>query len=334
MTEPRLASLIRRFPEISVMVVGDFILDQFVFGEISRISREAPVLILRYQETQNAAGGGANAAAGVDALRARAVPVGLVGDDRWGETLLSCWPESVDSSGVRRLPGRQTTRKTRILAGSHHSFRQQVVRIDYEHPLQLSRQREEELETLMEQRIGAVHAVILSDYGLGTLTQKVRRRAIELACNRSIPVVVDSRFDPAGFSGATSATPNVTEVEEAIDARIGRGLADLEEVGNRVRADWGLQSLLITRGKLGMSLFEPDRKPVHIPIFGSDEVVDVTGAGDTVIAVYSTALAAGARFEEAARLANCAGGVVVQKRGTATVTQAELLEAVGKIDGS
>ncbi len=326
-SKSRLVELIERFPETSVVVLGDFILDEFVFGEIARISREAPVLILSYQETRSAAGGGANAAAGVAALGGRALPIGVLGSDEAAGKLLSCWPESMDKSGVWREPGGLTTRKTRILAGSFHSFRQQVVRLDHEHPLRLSPQQEDRLANAFRERLDGADAVILSDYGLGTLTPGLRRTAIEAARRLSKPVVVDSRFEPAGYPGATSATPNITEVEESLGRRIGHEIEAIDRTGAEVRRQWKLDALLVTRGKLGMSLFEAERV-VHIPAHGIEEAVDVTGAGDTVIATYTTALAAGGSFEEAARLANCAGGVVVGKKGTATVSREELLEAV------
>ncbi len=327
MGNSRLAELIDRFRETTVIVLGDFILDEFVFGEIARVSREAPVLILSYQETRHAAGGGANAAAGVAALGGRALPVGVLGADEAADKLLSCWPDNMDKSGVWRQRGGRTTRKTRILAGSFHSFRQQVVRLDHEHAFRLTTSQERRLARNFKERLDAADAVILSDYGLGILTPVLRRAAIDAARSQSKPVVVDSRFEPDGYPGATAATPNITEVEASLGRRIGHEMKDLERVGSEVRRRWKLDALLVTRGKLGMSLFEADRI-VHIPAHGIQEAVDVTGAGDTVIATCTTALAVGATFEEAARLANYAGGIVVGKKGTATVSGEELLQAV------
>ncbi len=326
-SDKRLLGLIDNFSSATVLAVGDFILDEFVYGEISRISREAPVLILSYRETRPAAGGGANAVAGIDALDARAIAVGWLGADEAGDRLLSCWSESVDRAGVFREPGLQTTRKTRILAGSFHSFRQQVVRIDHEHPLRLTTSQEDRLKAALQNRVAEAGALMLSDYGLGTVTARVRDFAIELGRRHGKPVIVDSRFDPAGFPGATSVTPNISEVETALGRKIGHSAAELEEVGARLRRVWKVESLLITRGKLGMSLFE-ESAVTHIPAHGVLEAVDVTGAGDTVIATYATALAAGANFREAARLANVAGGIVVGKKGTATVSRRELRNAV------
>jgi rfaE bifunctional protein kinase chain/domain len=327
-----LSEIIDRFNQVSILVLGDFILDEFVYGEITRISREAPVLILSYQNSRLTPGGGANTVAGVAGLGAKAVPVGHIGEDAWGEKLLEIWPESVDRNHVVQGAGLGTTRKTRFLAGSFHSFQQQVVRIDYEHPYQLTPSQESEVESRLEKVVPEVDAVILSDYSLGNVTPALRSKSLKLARHYQKPIVVDSRFDPSGFRGATSITPNITEVEQAINSKIGHQQADLEEVGIRAREEWEVEALLITRGKLGMSLFTPD-EIIHIPIYGTDEVVDVTGAGDTVISTYTTALATGATFEEAARLANIAGGIVVTKKGTATVSDTELREAVRRLAG-
>lgn len=321
------------FSKQTLLVLGDFILDEYLFGEISRVSREAPVLILRYQTLHSAPGGGANTVANVAALGARVIPVGLVGDDPWGRQLLSLWPQEVDRSHVRAQPRLKTTRKTRVLAGSFHSFRQQVVRIDYEHPFEIDSQQEEQMVESLGKLVPQVHAVIVSDYSLGTLTPRLRQTALELARRYKKVIVVDSRDDPAGYPGATSVTPNITEIEAALRTRIGSDTEKLVDTGFRLLKEWQLQSLLVTRGRLGMSLFEADRV-LHIPIYGTDEVVDVTGAGDTVIATFATALATGASHETAARLANIAGGIVVTKRGTATASSRELRQAVEQLDAS
>ncbi len=324
-----LTEIVERFPQARVLVLGDFLLDEYIFGEISRVSREAPVLILSYQESHYAPGGGANTVAGVHALGAEALPVGYIGRDRWGDLLLSLWPQPVTRDGVLRFSERRTTRKSRILAGSVHSFRQQVVRLDYENPVQLDAQRRSQLLNVLQEMAARVDAFIISDYSLGTIDDNLRRQAVELARRLGKPLVVDSRFDPGGFPGATAVTPNISEVEHALGRRIGPD--ELDDLGRQLRTQWQLEALLITRGKLGMSLYEEDRV-VHVPIYGTDEVVDVTGAGDTVIATFTTALAAGASFEQAARLANFAGGIVVTKRGTATVSNAELKAAAATLD--
>lgn len=318
---------IDRFQNLRILVLGDFILDQFVFGEISRISREAPVLILRYECTQNVPGGGANTASNVESLGARAIPLGYIGDDEFADLLFAAWPETLEKQYVLREAEFQTTRKARILAGSFHSFRQQVVRMDYEQRYALEEHHERKLLEYLSALLPAADAVILSDYSLGNLNPRIRDLVLMQAAEHGKIIVADSRDHPDEYQRATSITPNISELEAALSIHIGNDLSLLEEVGYRMLTEWQLQALLVTRGKLGMSLFTKE-KATHIPVFGTDEVADVTGAGDTVIAAYTTALAAGAGFEEAARLANYAAGIVVTKKGTATVSQAELRLAI------
>ena len=321
-----LKQLIEKFNRLKILVVGDFILDEFIFGEISRVSREAPVLILNYQNTQTVAGGGANTVANVARLGAQVIPLGFLGDDAPADLLFSAWPEGLDKRYVFRDAAFQTTRKARILAGSFHSFRQQVVRMDYQHPYSLQEHHLRKLLESLTELVPQVDAVILSDYSLGNINERVWEAALKMATQHKKVLVVDSRDRPDIYKGATSITPNITEIEAALSLPIGQDLSALQEVGARLVQEWQLQALLVTRGKLGMSLFVQDGF-THIPIYGSDEVVDVTGAGDTVTASYCTALAAGGSFEQAARLANYAAGLVVMKKGTATVSPAELIQA-------
>ena len=324
-----LKQLIETFTQLKILVLGDFILDEFIFGEISRVSREAPVLILNYQSTETVAGGGANTVANVASLGAEVIPLGFLGDDPSADLLFSAWPEGMDKRYVFQDATFQTTRKARILAGSFHSFRQQVVRMDYQNPYHLQEHHERKMLESLTELVPQVDAVILSDYSLGNITERVRKAALKLAAQHSKLLVVDSRDSPHIYKGATSITPNITEIEAALALPIGHDLSLLQEVGARLVQEWQLQALLVTRGKLGMSLFVEDSF-THIPIYGSDEVVDVTGAGDTVTASYCTALAAGGSFEQAARLANYAAGLVVMKKGTATVSSTELIQATQK----
>lgn len=322
-----LERLIAAIGDTHVLVLGDFLLDEFIFGEIARTSREAPVLILRYRETDWRPGGGANTVSGVAALGGRVTPVGVLGDDQWGQGLLSAWPDSVATGGVVLSSQFKTTCKSRLMAGSFHSFRQQVVRLDYEHSHELTTQIEAGLLQTLEKHLPETDAIIISDYSLGTVTSSLASRAVDLARSHEVPIVVDSRFHPERYTGATSITPNVSEVEKAVSVRIGQDQEQLVRIGQSLLEEWALEALLITRGKLGMSLFEKDRV-THLPPFGTDEVSDVTGAGDTVTATYAASLAAGASFREAARLANVAAGLVVMKKGTATVSSDELRIAI------
>jgi rfaE bifunctional protein kinase chain/domain len=321
------ATLLERFDTVRLVVLGDFLIDEFLFGEISRVSREAPVLILHYQETRICPGGAANTVANAAALGARVLPIGVVGDDRGADELVAMWPDNVDKSGLIREPRARTTRKSRILAGSFHSFQQQVVRMDYENPIPHRRAWERRVLSDLSAALPEAGALVISDYSLGNITARIKREAMALAHKYRIPVIIDSRDHPASFAGATTVTPNITEVEASLRRVIGHDLEKLERYGERARRKWRIEALLVTRGKLGMSLFT-DSGVVHIRAHGSDEAVDVTGAGDTVAATYAAALAAGADFEVAARLANVSAGLVVMKKGTSTVTRDELANAM------
>ena len=324
---PHIHQLLSRFNDLRILVWGDFLLDQFVYGDISRVSREAPVLILKYLNTVSRPGGAANTVANVFNLGAGVIAAGFIGDDDGADRLLSVWPKQLDTRCVLREPNFRTTRKQRILAGSPHSVRQQVVRVDHEYSYGLKSAHEDRMEAILKGWIPQVDAVIVSDYSLGNVTDRLRTVVLEEARPLGTPVVVDSRDDPGGYPGATTVTPNITEVETAIGERIESDLERLERIGSDLRKQWALDSLLITRGRHGMSLFEKGAL-THITIHGSDEVADVTGAGDTVTATYTSALAAGATFLEAARLANVAAGLVVMKRGTGTVDPVELRNAL------
>ncbi len=304
-------------------------LDEFVMGEISRVSREAPVLILKYVDSQFCPGGAANTVANAAALGARVFPVGLLGDDDWSRQLTDLWPENVSREGVIRDPMVRTTKKARILAGAFHSTRQQVVRMDYEHHLLLTGEQEKNLLGRLKKILPSVHALIISDYGLGNLNRKTRKEAIKLAREFSIPVIVDSRDNSAAYPGATAVTPNISEVEAALGVQIGSDLEKIKKICSPLVGKWNIESLLVTMGKLGLALVEKERF-THIPAWGEEAAVDVSGAGDTVVSTYTCALAAGAGILEAANLANIAGGLVVMKKGTSTISPSELIESLKK----
>ena len=328
----RLLGLVDAFSSRRVLVVGDLIADEFVYGEIARVSREAPVLILKYDATEMVGGGAANAANNVAALGGRARLAGLVGADPEGKRLLDSLHRGVDRSAVVRTRGYRTPVKTRILAGGVHAARQQVVRIDRETGWPL----DEAVSRAFAKKIGPAladcDAVVLSDYGSGLVTPAVadtiRRAVAARSRRRRIPVLLDSRYRLLEYGGLTACTPNESEVERVLGIQIDEDAHALERAGRLLLRRTRMQAVLIRRGSRGMALFEPKQPTTHIPIFGSDEVTDVTGAGDTVIAAFGLALAAGASFYEAARLANYAGGIVVMKRGTATVSARELADAV------
>ncbi len=327
-----LAEYVERFPSRTVMVLGDFVADAFQFGDISRVSREAPVLILRHRETQIFPGGGANAANNFAAMGAKVSPITAVGDDQVGRFLIDTFRnKQVDVSGIVCVPGWMTPTKTRFLAGWAHTVGQQVLRVDYEPSTALPERSREKLRKLIFTRISRADALAISDYGFGIVSPAEVREATRRT-KKNIPVTLDSRYRLQDFkrAGVTAATPNEAEMEALHHTAIGKNLTELKRCGEATRADMKLRSLLVTRGRDGMALFEPERSPVHIAVHGSDQAVDVTGAGDTVLATYTLALACGASPLEAAHLANIAGGLVVMKRGTATVSREELQDAIQK----
>jgi D-glycero-beta-D-manno-heptose-7-phosphate kinase len=325
----RLSAVVRAFRGRRVLVLADLVADEFVYGRVERISREAPVLILQHDTTDLRLGGGANAVHNIRTLGGAPVPLGVLGQDPPGLRLRALLRErGVRASGIVTERGYATPMKTRILAGGVHSTKQQIVRIDKATGLPArSAARRAVLAKLRAFR-GRVDGVLVSDYGFGLVTREVVEAAVAFARRRGVPVTVDSRFALLAFRGMTAVTPNEAEVEAALGVRIGNDRKRLEAAGRTLLRRLGVRAVLITRGGDGMALFEPGKSPLHIPIHGSDEVADVTGAGDTVIAAFTLALAAGATPAEAARLANYAGGIVVMKHATATVSAEELLAAV------
>jgi rfaE bifunctional protein kinase chain/domain len=325
----RLRKILESFPKITVTVVGDLVADEFIFGEISRVSREAPVLILKHRERTVVPGGGANAINNLADLGVNVLPVGVVGDDEAGRLLLKAFRHKrIPVSGVLRDKSYTTVTKTRILAGMTHTARQQVVRVDREPETEPNRHLKRELVLAAREYARASDALLISDYGYGAASPAILNAIRERGRLDEVPVVLDSRYRMLQYSGVIAATPNEPEVEAALGVRIGNDWSRLCSAGEQVMARMKLQSLVITRGRDGMAAFAGKHKPVDIPIVGSDQVADVTGAGDTVIATFAAALAAGASTEDAAHLANYAGGIVVMKRGTATVSRRELLDAL------
>ncbi len=326
----RLRKIVETFPRITITVLGDLVADEFVFGEISRVSREAPVLILRHRERTVLPGGGANAVNNLAGLGVNVLPVGVVGNDDPGRLLLRSFRHKrIPLSGILEDKTYPTVTKTRILAGMPHAWRQQVVRIDREPEVVPDGHMRRELALAARQYLRASDALLVSDYGYGAATPEILNAALRKGAG-TMPVVLDSRHRMLEFSGITAATPNQPEVEEALGVKIGQDWDALCSAGEQISSRMHLKSLVITRGRDGMAAFSGKHRPVDVPIFGGDEVADVTGAGDTVIATFTAALAAGATTEEAAHLANYAGGIVVMKRGTATVSQQELLDAIAK----
>jgi rfaE bifunctional protein kinase chain/domain len=326
---PRLEALVRGFRGRRVLVLADLVADEFVYGRVERISREAPVLILRHDATDVRLGGGANAVHNIRTLGGTPLPFGVVGEDEHGRKLRALLREKgITARGVQGERGYPTPVKSRLLAGRAHSTKQQVVRLDRYAPLPPRSAARRAVERALRSFRGPVDGVLVSDYGCGLLDAALVRAAVAFARARRVPVTVDSRFALLRFRGMTAVTPNEPEVEEALGITIGHDRRRLEAAGRALLEKLGCKAVLVTRGGDGMALFEPGRPALHIPIHGTDEVADVTGAGDTVIATFTLALAAGAEPAEAARLANYAGGIVVMKHATATVSADELLAAV------
>jgi len=326
-----LAEVVERFSTKTVVVLGDFVADAFQFGDITRVSREAPVLILKHRETQIVPGGGANAANNFAALGAKVIPVTAVGEDEAGDSLLQFFRQrKAEVSGVLRVKGWTTPTKTRFLAGWAHKVGQQVLRVDYEPDEPLPPEVHNKIQSILAKTLKKADALAVSDYGFGVASPQELRKILS-ANKRPLLATLDSRYRLTDYkrTGLHSATPNEGEIEALHHTTIGKNLAELERCGRATLAQMNLESLLITRGRDGLALFQPGMQTVHIPIHGSDQPVDVTGAGDTVLAAYTLGLTCGATPLEAAHLANIAGGLVVMKRGTATISRAELLEAIG-----
>jgi rfaE bifunctional protein kinase chain/domain len=330
MDSSQLLALIAALRGRTVAVVGDVMADEFVYGRVARVSREAPVLILEYDSTEIVPGGAGNAANNVAALGGTAALASIVGRDEPATRLMKALHRRVDHRTVVRAAGRHTTVKTRILAGGIHSAKQQVVRIDRGVQQGVDGRLREAFERAALTAIARADAVLISDYGSGLVTPAfvTRLRAMLKREGVPIPVLIDSRYRLLEYRGLTACTPNESEVEQALGVNIDDDPRVLERAGRAILEQTRMQAVLVTRGGRGMSLFVPGLATVHIPIVGSDEIADVTGAGDTVMATMTLALAAGATFEAAARLANHAGGMVVMKRGTATVSADELRRSV------
>jgi len=314
-----LESILRGFSRQRVVVIGDVALDEFVEGRTSRVSREAPVLILRHKETMQRPGCAGNAARNVTALGGAARQVGLLGDDAIGRTLRSALNAAeIDTAGLVEVVGGSTWSKTRFLAGDLHTVLQQVMRLDREPEFPQPEAWRPELHQAIETALRDATAVLLCDYGGGVLGAETRSWVLERARALDLPVVADSRYALHEFVGVTCATPNETEIEPLV----GRSLESrsaVESAGLELQRRLEAGSLIVTRGRLGMTVFDGST-PLHLPAFGGD-AVDVAGAGDTVAATVTLGLAAGATVADAARLANYAASRVVRERGTAVTDQ-------------
>lgn len=313
-------SVTELFPGKRILIAGDLVADQFLSGSISRVSREAPVFILRHEDTETRPGGAANAAANIASLGGTPLVVGVIGSDENGRRLReSLQRAGVNCDDVLSNPAGSTTTKIRVLAGQSYSVKQQVIRIDYENQEQFSDDLTSKLIDRLADFASTADVIVVSDYGYGVVSPELFSKARELAIKFSIPLIVDSRFRLREFGGATSATPNQEEVEQLLGA-------DLSDANcAKLCTDLALESMVITCGNKGMIVVERGKGVQRFPAIGATQPVDVTGAGDTVIAAYSLGIASGLTPVEAATIANHAGGIVVMKKGTATASAAELI---------
>ena len=325
----RLLALIDRLPLVKIAVWGDFILDEHIYGTTRRISREAPVMIISYNNREFSLGGAGNAAQNLAALGVEVEAVGVVGADEGGLQVRRLLSRSgVSDRMIVTEKSFATPLKTRILAGDENTKKQQILRIDREGEVPEKKSLRTRLEAALIKAAVSCDALLVSDYHYRTVDEDTYTKARKSFQTAGHPVTLDSRFRLLRFKGATIATPNEPEVEAQLKIALDDDRSALFQAGRALLRKLGSPALLITRGSKGMALFEKGKPPYLLPVFGSTDIVDVTGAGDTVIAVFTAALAAGASFRDAASLANYAGGLVVMKKGTAVVRPLELKRAI------
>ncbi len=328
----KLVSYIKKLAEPKVLVIGDMALDEMIYGDAERISREAPVLILQHTYTKLILGGASNAAHNVSTLYGRKVSVvGVIGDDYQAGQLLETFENAgINTEHLIKDSARKTTTKTRISGSITTSITQQIVRVDRQTNAPVSRETEDKVLAEIEKAIPKHDAIILSDYHIGTLTDKIIKRAIELANIYDKVNVVDAQKDLGKYKDVTSMTPNLPDTQKSVGFELDTEEA-LQKAGDKLLYKTFAKAILITCGADGMFVAEPDKKYTKIPVFNKSEVFDVTGAGDTVTAVYTLALAAGAEPAYAAIIGNIAASIVVRQYGCATTTVEELLSAVEKL---
>lgn len=328
----QLVSYIKKLNEPKVLVIGDLAIDEMIYGDAERISREAPVLILRHSNTKLILGAASNAAHNVSTLNSGKVSViGVCGDDFQATQLRETFEEANVNCGLLVVdPSRKTTTKTRISGSITTSITQQIVRIDRQTNALLSPEIEEEVLKQIERAIPEHDAVILSNYHIGTLTPKIIQETIRLANQYNKVVVVDAQKDLEIYKNVTSMTPNLPDTQKSVGFEI-ETEEDLKRAGDKLLDATNAKSILITCGADGMFVTRAHGNYTKIPVFNKSEVFDVTGAGDTVTAVYTLALAAGAEPSYAAIIGNIAASIVVRQFGCATTTIDEILSAVDKL---
>ncbi len=310
------------FSKVKAVVLGDLVADHYLYGQTERISREAPVLIVRHERDEVKLGGGANVAANARALGAQVHAVGMLGQDPVGRAMRQLFQHRQIAVSAPSSRGVSTETKLRILAGGLSTSRQQMLRVDRGAMGPLPRPLRRGLARALEAAAADADVLVVSDYGAGVVCDETREVVRALA-HRGLPVCADSRFSLAQLEGVTVCKPNEPELSALTGLPVSTD-RQVDAAAHVALERLGCQVLLVTRGRKGMTVYQPGHRPVHLPVHGPEEAVDVTGAGDTVIATFALALGAGSAFLKAAHLANVAGGIVVQKQGTATVSRAEL----------
>jgi len=316
-----ISKLIENFKNIKIAVIGDLMLDEYIMGKVDRISPEAPVPVVKVTEEKFVLGGAANVINNLAALGANVYCGGLVGKDKNAEKLINAFPKNVDCNLILKVENRPTIVKKRVIAGH-----QQLLRLDWEEEFYINEDEENIIIENLKKHIKELNAVILSDYNKGLLTKSLSQKIIKLCRENNVIVTVDPKpKNISNFVGASSITPNKKEAYAAVEANLSE---NIDIVGEKLKEKYNLDTVLVTRSEEGMTLY--DKKIHNIPTYAK-EVYDVTGAGDTVISVFTLAKAAGATWEEAAKIANAAGGIVVGKIGTSTVSEKELIETYNSI---
>lgn len=320
----RLLEIVKKFPKARVLVVGDFILDEFIWGKVSRISPEAPVPVVNVNRESFLPGGSLNVANNIHTLGGTVYPCGVVGRDLEGRLLLRGMRKlGIDTGGVIQDRERPTTIKTRVIAHS-----QQVVRVDREHAHPLSSADARKMLQFITKKIKEADVVVVEDYGKGVIDPLILSPLLKLAKTFRKPVLVDPKEKHFSlYKGVTAITPNRQEAYGAFNVSLNGRQPDLEEVGRGLLKQLNSEAVLITLGEEGMALFEKDRRTAKIPTTAR-EVFDVSGAGDTVIAVFALGISVGATLREAAILSNLAAGIVVGKLGTATIEPSEFKQVI------
>jgi len=325
----KLLEIIDRFSEKKICVWGDFILDEYLYGNTRRISREAPVLILSYKNEAFSLGGAGNSLLNLKALGTEPLPVGVIGYDTAGRKIAHIMKQKgIPTEYLIKEKDFNTPIKTRIFAGEETAKKQQILRIDRDEKVPENSALKQKLRKLLKDLNNNSSALIISDYNYYSVKEDIFYQVLPLFKKSSIPIALDSRFRPLNFKGITVSTPNEPEVEEALRIEIDDNSQTLKNAGTTFLNREEAQAVLMTRGSQGMVLFEKGKTPYNIPIYGTTDIVDGTGAGDTVISVFTLALSAGATFKDAALLANYAGGIVVMKKGTSTLTVNELKKVI------